>query len=358
MGKENCNSKKKIDVLSKNDYKRNCSTQKTKSPKNELNDNIQLSRSPQKLLNTSKLNTSTYCKTPKESRKIDNLIRHQNSNETLDKFLNENYKNGYKKEYELLLKKNNDSFLKSESKSNISISKNTSVSKTPHDINSSKNIGVNNRNKQTANKSVDFKKESKLNNSLERTSVRVKKDSFNTSNFLNTSKYSTSSVNQYLDRRHYETQEKISNMRSEQIKTEYMELREKPQISKNSMIIAEKLGDKNVFQRLTCNSRIRRREEELKSIERNSSKVLDKPNINDSSQLMTRTLDDLYIWKRKVDSKKERKYEEELNVNYQFNKKIVIKPVIENSSEKILRERVPHYLDTKVEDRLIGKGEL
>ena len=97
MGKENCNSKKKIDVLSKNDYKRNCSTQKTKSPKNELNDDIQLSRSPQKLLNTSKLNTSTYCKTPKESRKIDNLIRHQNSNETLDKFLNENYKNGYKK---------------------------------------------------------------------------------------------------------------------------------------------------------------------------------------------------------------------------------------------------------------------
>jgi hypothetical protein len=149
---------------------------------------------------------------------------------------------------------------------------------------------------------------------IKRLSKDLPKDNLNKSTLLNTSKHSASSVSYYLDRRHVETMEKINYMRSEQLKTEYGELREKPQLSKNSLVIAQRLGNSNVFDRLTNGSQGRRKKDELKIIERNCSKNFDKPRINDSSQQLTRTIDDLLTWKKKVEMKKENKFEEELNV--------------------------------------------
>ena len=149
---------------------------------------------------------------------------------------------------------------------------------------------------------------------LKKNRLNLTENQLNRSNILNTSKYSVSSVNHYLERRHFETQEKISILRTEQMNTEQMELREKPQLSKNSLLLAEKLGRRNVFDRLTNNSQNQKNNEELIKIEKINSKVQEKPTINGQSQLLIRTIDDLYNWKTKVDTKKERKYEEELNV--------------------------------------------
>lgn len=60
---------------------------------------------------------------------------------------------------------------------------------------------------------------------------------------LNNSKYSNSSQKgqQYLDRRHFETLERINKLRIEKLKNEELELKDKPSISRNSQKICEKL---------------------------------------------------------------------------------------------------------------------
>lgn len=272
---------------------------------NEKRESLRPSRQPR---NTSPNNNQ------KKNELFDNYKTYQN--EVLDKRFNENYKKVNLKEAytDSFIKKNNESYINTTLKSNISISRNTSMSKNPRNLS---NFGVKKhftKRNQKGNTSLEVNKQFKTCHSDEK-KIFIKKGSFNMSNILNTSKYSVSSVNHYLERRHYETNEKITKMRSQKLNNN-MELREKPHISKKSLVIAKKLRSSNVIKRLTCNSQVLKRNDELRLIERNNSNVKEVPKINDSNHIMTRRNDDLFNLKKKLDSKKDMKYDEQLDVNF------------------------------------------
>jgi hypothetical protein len=297
--------------------KTNSNANKTNAPDGNKTEITRNSRQPQ---NISQRNSSKRLEN-KHSQDciINNQIITHNSQDNLEKFLNDNYKTvNLKKEYtESFLKRNNDSY----SKNNVSLSKKTSNERSPrltnnsfHHKQRSSRERTNIENKENIKSPGKRSKRISISGKIKKLSKDLPKDNLNRSTLLNTSKHSASSVSYYLDRRHMETMEKVNYMRSEQLKTEYGELREKPQLSKNSLVIAQRLGNSNVFDRLTNGSQGRRKKDELKIIERNISKNFEKPRINDSSQQLTRTIDDLLNWKKKVEMKRENKYEEELNV--------------------------------------------
>jgi hypothetical protein len=84
-----------------------------------------------------------------------------------------------------------------------------------------------------------------------------------------------SSVHLYLQRRHTEAQQKLLRLKSDKIKRESDEIKDRPTISKNSQKIANKLSsNQNVVQRLTNKRNDTKKQEEI-------SKIFD---LNDKSQ--------------------------------------------------------------------------
>lgn len=90
----------------------------------------------------------------------------------------------------------------------------------------------------------------------------------------------TTSVNPYLQRRHVETLDRMNKIRNENLKKEQEQMRKKPQISKNSKKIVEKLvnNDQNVFDRLTSKVHDRKKAEEINKIEE-IHKISHKPKV-------------------------------------------------------------------------------
>lgn len=98
----------------------------------------------------------------------------------------------------------------------------------------------------------------------------------------------------YLDKRHEQAQAKALKLRKQRTESEVKELRNKPKINPRSTKIAEaKSQSGDVFSRLTSKSHNRKKQEELKRIEKRHSKQY-KPKINDASKKINRSLRDLY----------------------------------------------------------------
>lgn len=159
------------------------------------------------------------------------------------------------------------------------------------------------------------------------------------------------SVNHYLQRRHTEAQEKLMKLKLEKQKKEILELRDRPKISENSKRIVERITNGvNVYDRLTNKNNQRRKDEEIRRLE-TLTKPVSKPCINETSEKLQRTIDDLYEWQRKLDEKK-------TNLSNNQNKRVCQRPQILRQSEDMLREKMPDYLYTKVEDRLLERGRM
>ena len=169
----------------------------------------------------------------------------------------------------------------------------------------------------------------------------------NKSNTSNTSIY-TSNYS-YWEKRTQETQNKLNDIKNEEIKKKNKELRAKPIICKKSNEIAKKLlNNESVFDRLTNGNSQRRHTEIVKNISEqiNQNKS---PNINLSSKKIQRSINDLYIWKDNIELKKK----EKINIIYKKNNN----PKTNKSSEEILFVNNPDYLNMKVEERLFEQGK-
>jgi hypothetical protein len=89
-----------------------------------------------------------------------------------------------------------------------------------------------------------------------------------------------SSVHLYLQRRHTEAQQKLLRLKSDKIKRETDEVKDKPTISKNSQKIAQKLSsNQNVVQRLTNKRNETKKQEEISKIFELNNKSQNKPNV-------------------------------------------------------------------------------
>lgn len=106
----------------------------------------------------------------------------------------------------------------------------------------------------------------------------------------------TSSVQNYLDYRHNETQEKLKKYKSEQMKKELQKCTSKPVINKNSIKIAKNLN-KNSVERL-YRAKLEKNNEHLLLQKQKFWEAQNtfSPNINEQSKSLTRTVDDLYSW--------------------------------------------------------------
>ncbi len=115
------------------------------------------------------------------------------------------------------------------------------------------------------------------------------------------------SVDMYLQRRHTETQQKLKKLKEEKINKEFEELRDRPQISKKSKMIVDRLitNKQNVFDRLTSKCDQRKKTENLYKIQEINNKNTSKPAINETSEKLQRTIDDLYLWHKNLSEKKE-----------------------------------------------------
>jgi hypothetical protein len=87
-----------------------------------------------------------------------------------------------------------------------------------------------------------------------------------------------SSVHLYLQRRHTEAQQKLLKLKTEKIKQETEEVRDRPAISKNSQKIAKKLSsNQNVVERLTNKRNDTKKQEEISKIFEINNKCQNKP---------------------------------------------------------------------------------
>jgi hypothetical protein len=87
-----------------------------------------------------------------------------------------------------------------------------------------------------------------------------------------------SSVHLYLQRRHTEAQQKLLKIKSEKMKQETQEVRDRPSISKNSQKIAKKLSsNQNVVERLTNKRNDTKKQEEISKIYEINNKCQNKP---------------------------------------------------------------------------------
>lgn len=103
-----------------------------------------------------------------------------------------------------------------------------------------------------------------------------------TNNRLNT--ICETSVSDYLQRRHNQSQQKIMKIKNEKMMEEIKELRDKPRISANSRKILENNRgsdpSENVFDRLTNKSYDRKKALELKKLEEINNKNTEKPKVS------------------------------------------------------------------------------
>ncbi len=89
-----------------------------------------------------------------------------------------------------------------------------------------------------------------------------------------------SSVHLYLQRRHTEAQQKLLKLKSEKIKRESEEIKDRPTISKKSQKIAEKLSsNQNVVDRLTNKRNETKKQEEISKIFEINNKSQTKPTV-------------------------------------------------------------------------------
>ena len=109
-----------------------------------------------------------------------------------------------------------------------------------------------------------------------------------------------SSSNNYWQQRDKKTKEKLNSIKTELQLRENKNLQQKPTISKNSQLIANKLRSntyEKVYERLSTQIHNQKPHTALTTIQH-------VPQINTSSRLMERTVDDLYQWKAKIDMKR------------------------------------------------------
>jgi hypothetical protein len=128
-------------------------------------------------------------------------------------------------------------------------------------------------NYKTLKNAVSLKKEKR--NSA---TIKLKKSSFDNSlHYIN----DQTSVNFYLVRRHQETQQKLMKIKNDNITQELKEIKDRPKISDNSKKIIEKSvhSKVNVFDRLTSKSHNRKKELEIKKLERMNNKNTLKPKV-------------------------------------------------------------------------------
>jgi len=128
-------------------------------------------------------------------------------------------------------------------------------------------------NYKTLKNAVSLKKEKR--NSA---TIKSKKSSFD--NSLHNINNQTS-VNFYLVRRHQETQQRLMKIKNDNITQELKEIKDRPKISDNSKKIIEKSvhSKVNVFDRLTSKSHNRKKELEIKKLEKMNNKNTLKPKV-------------------------------------------------------------------------------
>lgn len=168
-----------------------------------------------------------------------------------------------------------------------------------------------------------------------------------------TTTYAYSSAEGYWQRREMEKKRKMDQIRDMNYQKEQNAMRDRPNISKNSQIIASHLRSKSkeqVFDRLSSGVDMRKKNEDIKRIEMRTRENR-QPLINQSSQRLQRTIDDLYQWKVQIERKR---LENQTLTNCSFDPT----PIINCESEVILKQRKPDYLRKRVEDRLIEQGEI
>jgi hypothetical protein len=111
------------------------------------------------------------------------------------------------------------------------------------------------------------------------------------------------------------------------------------------------LDNNSVFNRLTDNHQFLKKEKEIKLMDDlyNKHPCSFEPEINKISKLQNRNVNDLYNW---MNMKKEKRIRLENEMNKNCPTKIL------PYSEEILKDLNPLYLEKKVEDRLIEKGNV
>lgn len=177
-------------------------------------------------------------------------------------------------------------------------------------VSKDKNLEKENQNLNYLDSSRNSQKRNSLTNSRIDNSQRGisqerrKNDSFNTQESQN-----FTSVDYYLQRRHTEAQEKLQRLKTEKMKKEEAELRDRPKISKNSKKIVQSLvqSNANVIDRLTSGLYNRKKAEKMNQIEEINRKSHEKPKINPTSEKLQRTIDDLYYWQNNLNNKMEEK---------------------------------------------------
>lgn len=102
----------------------------------------------------------------------------------------------------------------------------------------------------------------------------------------NSKNYCETSVSNYLQRRHNESQQKIMKIKNEKIINEIKELRDRPNISAKSRKIVENSHhiNANVFDRLTNKSQSRKKQLEIKKLEEMNNKNTEKPKVIEGKQ--------------------------------------------------------------------------
>ena len=111
------------------------------------------------------------------------------------------------------------------------------------------------------------------------------------------------------------------------------------------------MNNNSVFNRLTDNHQFLKKENQIKLMDDlyNKNPCSFEPEINKISKLQNRNVNDLYIWMNKKEGKR-------IILENEINKKSPAK--ILPYSEEILKDLNPLYLEKKVEDRLIEKGNV
>ena len=206
----------------------------------------------------------------------------------------------------------------------------------------------------------EIEKNSSGNHSFKKINIiKSKKNKNNNSNLYYTSEYST--INSYWNKRAKDTIQKMTQIKNDILQKEENEIQLIPKInqkSKELILNSDKYNIEfnNIYDRLfyinnlNLNLNIDKQNNNKNKI-KNSNQIEYQPLINEKSQNMKRTIDDLYIWQNQKE-KKIKQNEEDI-----FKKTVYNKKNTNLTSEIMLKERRPHYINKKVEDRLIEQGK-
>lgn len=144
----------------------------------------------------------------------------------------------------------------------------------------------------------------------------------------------------------------MNKIRKEKMEKEEGEIRDRPQISKNSQKIANKMKIQtglSFYDRISNGIYQKKKINDISQI-KNMNSISHTPHINEQSKYIKRSIDDLYSWQMRVNRKKTQT-SDFLNKSLYQNT-----PKINNQSNNILKQRNPDYLNKKVEDRLLEQG--